>query len=122
VPENFLIPTYFGQFGDFTLSQTSGLEGLNLAAQGRANAIDDFTLFAVEEGSIKIPGAPAIKRIGDSLYGLPQVTDISVNVSNSNIDTSYSFKTISPRFNKNNRDIEKTLSKISNKIKKIKFR
>ena len=122
VPENFLIPTNFGQFGDFTLSQTSGLEGLNLAAQGRANAIDDFTLFAVEEGSIKIPGAPAIKRIGDSLYGLPQVTDISVNVSNSNIDTSYSFKTISPRFNKNNRDIEKTLSKISNKIKKIKFR
>ena len=122
VPENFLIPTNFGQFGDFTLSQTSGLEGLNLAAQGRANAIDDFALFAVEEGSIRIPGMPAIKRIGDSLYGLPQVTDISINVTNSNIETSYSFKTISPRFNKNNRDIEKNLSKISNKIKKIQLR
>jgi len=122
VPENFLIPTNFGQFGDFTLSQTSGLEGLNLAAQGRANAIDNFALFAVEEGSIKIPGAPAIKRVGDSLYGLPQVTDISINVTNSNVDTSYSFKTISPRFNKNNRDIEKNLSKISNKIKKFKLR
>ena len=122
VPENFLIPTNFGEFGDFTLSQTSGLEGLNLAAQGRANAIDDFTLFAVEEGSIKVPGAPAITRIGDTLYGLPQVTDISVSVSNSKIDTSYSFKTISPRFNKNNRDVEKNLSKISNKLKKIKFR
>ena len=122
VPENFLIPTNFGQFGDFTLSQTSGLEGLNLAAQGRANAIDDFALFAVEEGSIKIPGAPAIKRIGDTLYGLPQVTDISIDVTNSNVDTSYSFKTISPRFNKNNRDIEKNLSKISNKIKKFNLR
>ena len=122
MPENFLIPTNFGQFGDFTLSQTSGLEGLNLAAQGRANAIDDFALFAVEEGSIKIPGAPAIKRVGDSLYGLPQVTDISINVTNSNIETSYSFKTISPRFNKNNRDIEKNLSKISNKIKKFNLR
>ena len=117
-----MIPTNFGEFGDFTLSQTSGLEGLNLAAQGRANAIDDFTLFAVEEGSIKVPGAPAITRIGDTLYGLPQVTDISVSVSNSKIDTSYSFKTISPRFNKNNRDVEKNLSKISNKLKKIKFR
>ena len=122
VPENFLIPTNFGEFGDFTLSQTSGLEGLNLAAQGRANAIDDFALFAVEEGSITVPGAPAIKRIGDSLYGLPQVTDININVTNSNIDTSYTFKTISPRFNKNNRDIEKNLSKISNKVKKIQFR
>ena len=122
VPENFLIPTNFGQFGDFTLSQTSGLEGLNLAAQGRANAIDDFALFAVEEGSIKVPGVPAIKRIGNTLYGLPQITDISISVSNSNIDTSYSFKTISPRFNKNNRDVEKNLSKISNKLKKIKFR
>jgi len=122
VPENFLIPSNFGEFGGFTLSQTSGLTGLDLAAQGRANAIDDFALFAVEEGSITIPHAPAIKRIGDSLYGLPQVTDINTSMSNSQIETNYTFKTISPRFNKNNRDLEKNLSKISNKIKKFKIK
>lgn len=122
VPENFLIPTNFGQFGDFTLSQTSGLTGLDLAAQGRANAIDDFALFAVEEGSIAVPGAPAIKRVGETLYGLPQVTDMAIAVSNDNIETSYSFKTISPRFNKNNRDVERTLTKISNKLKKLDLR
>jgi hypothetical protein len=122
VPENFLIPTNFGQFGDFTLSQTSGLAGLNLAAQGRANAIDNFALFAVEEGSFTIPRAPAIKRIGDTLYGLQQVTDIRISMSSNNVETTYSFKTISPRFGKNNRDIEKNLTKISNKIKKFKLR
>jgi hypothetical protein len=122
VPENFLIPMNFGQFGGFSLSQTSGFEGLNLAAQGRANAIDNFSLFAVEEGSFTMPGLPAIKRIGDGLYGLPQVTDIKINVSSDRVETSYSFKTISPRFNKTNRDLEKNLTKISNKIKKIKLR
>lgn len=122
VPENFLIPMNFGQFGGFSLSQTSGFEGLNLAAQGRANAIDNFSLFAVEEGSFTMPGLPAIKRIGDGLYGLPQVTDIKINVSSDKVETAYSFKTISPRFNKTNRDLEKNLTKISNKIKKIKLR
>lgn len=122
VPENFLIPINFGAFGGFTLSQTSGMEGLNLAAQGRANSIDQFSLFAVEEGSFSMPGPPNIKRIGDGLYGLPQVTDIKINVSSDKVETSYSFKTISPRFNKINRDLERNLTKISNKVKKIKLR
>jgi hypothetical protein len=122
IPENFLIPTNFGQFGNFTLSQTSGFAGMNLAAQGRANAIDDFALFAIEEGSITIPGAPSIKRIGDSLYGIQQVTDIKISVNNDGIETTYSFKTISPKFGKNTRDLEQKLTKISNDIKKIKLR
>jgi hypothetical protein len=103
-------------------AQISTRHVLNLAAQGRANAIDNFSLFAVEEGSFTMPGLPAIKRIGDGLYGLPQVTDIKINVSSDKVETSYSFKTISPRFNKTNRDLEKNLTKISNKIKKIKLR
>lgn len=122
VPENFLIPINFGQFGSFSVSQTSGLTGLNLAAQGRANAIDSFALFAVEEGSIATTEAPLIKRIGDGLNGVQQITDIKVNVSNDRIETTYSFKTISPRFNKNNRDLEKNLTKISNSIKKLKLK
>ena len=122
IPENFLIPTNFGEFGTFTLSQTSGFTGMNLAAQGRANAIDDFALFAVEEGSITVPGAPSIKRIGESLYGIQQVTDIKISVNNDGIETTYSFKTISPKFGKNTRDLEQKLTKISNDIKKLKLR
>lgn len=121
LPENFLIPTNFGAFGDFKLKQISGLAGLNLAAQAKANAIDNFALFAQEQGSISVQGAPAIKRIGDSLFGIRNVTDIKVNVTNSTLKTSYSFKTISPRFGRNNADIEKKLTKISNKVKQIKL-
>jgi len=122
VPENFLIPTNFGPFGTYQLDQTSGFTGMNLAAQGRANSIDNFGLFALEEGSITFPGAPAIKRIGDSLYGIQQVTDVKINITNDNIETTYSFKTISPKFGKNTRDLEKKLTKISNDIKKLKLR
>jgi hypothetical protein len=122
VPENFLIPLNFGPFGTYDLSQTSGFAGMNLAAQGRANAIDNFGLFALEEGSITMPGAPSIKRIGDSLYGIPQVTDIKINVSSDHIETTYSFKTIAPKFGKNTRDLERRLTKISNEVKKLKLR
>lgn len=122
IPQNFLIPINFGEFGNFTLSQTSGFAGMNLAAQGRANSIDDFALFAVEEGSITVPGAPSIRRIGDSLYGIQQVTDIKISVSDGGIETTYSFKTLSPKFGKNTRDLEQKLTKISNDIKKLKLR
>ena len=122
MPENFLIPTNFGKFGNYTLNQISGFAGMNLSAQGRANAIDNFALFALEEGSITIPGAPSIKRIGDSLYGIQQVTDIKISVTNAAIETTYSFKTISPKFGKNTRDLEQKMNKISNDIKKLKLR
>ena len=140
VPENFLIPVNFGKFGwdnlvgwsgdppveggkpFASLSQTSGFTGMNLAGQGRANAIDNFGLFAIEEGSMTLPGAPGIVRIGDGLYGIPQISDIKINVTASNIETTYSFKTIAPRFGKNTRDLEKKLTKISNDIKKLKLR
>lgn len=121
LPENFLIPINLGSAQDFKLKQISGLAGLSMAAQGRANAIDDFALFAQEQGSISIQGPPAVKRIGDALYGIRNVTDIKVNVSNGSLKTSYSFKTISPKFGKNNKDVEKKLTKISNKLKKIKL-
>jgi hypothetical protein len=122
VPENFLIPTNLGPFGEYQLKQTSGFAGMNLAAQGRANAIDNFLLFALEEGKITFPGAPEIKRIGDAFYGIQHISDINISVSNDNIETSYSFKTIAPKFGKNNRELEKRLTKISNEIKKLKMR
>lgn len=140
VPENFLIPTNFGKFGwnnlqgwgndpptdggePFdSLKQLSGFAGMNLAGGARANSIDNFGLFAIEEGSMTIPGAPNILRIGDGLYGIPQITDIKINVTASNIETTYSFKTIAPKFGKNSRDLERKMTKISNDIKKLKLR
>lgn len=126
VPENFLIPTNFGPFGNgpsvYNLSQTSGFAGMNLAAQGRANAIDNFLLFALEEGTITFPGGPNIRRIGEGIYGIQQVSDLKINVSNDNIETTYTFKTIAPKFGKNTRELEKRLTKISNEIKKLKMR
>ena len=122
VPENFLIPLNFGKFGTYELSQLSGLAGMNLAAQARSNAIDNFALFAIEEGSFTVPGGPAIKRVGDGLYGLQQITDIKINVSNSQIETTYTFKTISPKFGKNPRELEKKIAKISNAVKQLRTR
>jgi hypothetical protein len=45
-----------------------------------------------------------------------------MNVTNDRIETTYSFKTIAPKFGKNTRDLEKKLTKISNDIKKLKLR
>lgn len=122
VPENFLIPINLGPFGEYQLNQVSGFAGMNLAAQGRANAIDNFLLFALEEGSITFPGAPQIRRVGDGLYGIQHINDLKINVSNDGIETTYGFKTIAPKFGKNTRDLEKRLTKISNEIKKLKLR
>jgi hypothetical protein len=44
-----------------------------------------------------------------------------VSVNNNSISTTYSFKTISPKFGKNNKDVEKRLTKISNAVKKMKL-
>lgn len=121
VPENFLIPINYGNYGSYSMTQTSGLDGMDLVAQSRVNSIDNYNAFAIEEGSITIPGGPSIKRIGDILYGLPRVTDLKVSISADKIETSYSFKTVMPKFGKNNRDIEKKINKISNLVKQRKM-
>ena len=50
------------------------------------------------------------------------MSDLKINVSNDNIETTYTFKTIAPKFGKNTRELEKKLTKISNEIKKLKMR
>lgn len=131
VPENFIIPLNFGPYGGYGINQTSGLTGMNLAGQGRANAIDNFGLFAVEEGTITIPGPPRIVRIGDALsltrngqsvQGIPNVTDIRISVGVDALETTYTFKTIAQKFGRNSRDLEKKLTKISNDIKRLKLK
>lgn len=117
VPENFIIPNY-GNFGT-TYSNYSGFNGLDLAGQAIANSIDDFNLFADEQGSVTIPGAPRVSKIGESLYGIQNVTDLQVNVSNAQIQTTYNFRTYTPRIAKTTRDYVKRLQRIANTVKKI---
>lgn len=127
VPENFIIPLYgtIPTGVTFSLDESlSGFAGLNLAGQSTANSIDNFLLFADEQGTITLPGAPKITSIGealvlDSLTIAPYVTDISVKMSNDNIETTYNFRTYSPRQSRTNRDIIKKIQKMSNSIKSI---
>jgi hypothetical protein len=97
VPENFLIPIY----GDldppgFNLAENfSGTAGVNKAGQAIANAIDGYKPFAVEEGSLTIPGPPIIEKIGDRIqideYVGPIVTDIVCRVTANSVETEYRF-------------------------------
>ena len=55
------------------------------------------------------------------MTGKQNVSDVKVSVTNAAISTTYSFKTISPRLQRNNKDVEKRLTKISNAVKKLKL-
>lgn len=90
---------------------------MNLAGQAYANSIDNFDLFAEEQGTITIPGAPLITNIADALLGGPLVTDISINLSAGSLQTTYNFRTYAPRAGRSNRDLIKRVEKISNTIK-----
>ena len=129
VPENFLLP----EFGvatnpfnfNFNLTNTiSGLAGMNLAGQAKANSIDGSSLFAEEQGTLTMAGAPLISKIGDALYlndsviG-PYITDISIKMNENSIETVYNFRTYTPRQNRTNRDIIKNITKLSNTVKKV---
>ena len=133
VPENFLIPIYGTLttnwqvvdengslnrvIGQVKGTSISGFAGMNLAGQAIANSIDNFSLFAQEEGNLTIPGLPIVTRIGQTLLNGPRVTDISVSVNNSKVETTYNFRTLSPRIGKTSKELVKTLRKISNTVK-----
>lgn len=121
-PENYLLPVYGGypsipSYGPTIGSTLSGFQGMNLAGQAYANSIDNFDLFAEEQGTITLPGAPLIVTIADALLGGPLVTDISVSVKPDGLETTYNFRTYSPRVGRTNREMIKKLDKISNTIK-----
>lgn len=123
-PENYLLPVFGGfptipSYGPTIGSTISGFQGMNLAGQAYANAIDNFDLFAAEQGTITIPGAPLVMNIADALLGGPLVTDISVNIKPDGLETTYNFRTYAPRAGRTNRDFIKRLEKVSNTIKNM---
>ena len=125
VPENFIFPI-FGNLNSPNAptfsSQLSGFVGLNYAGQAIANSIDGYGQFASEDGSITIPGAPLIKRIGDSLLDGPYITDLSVTVNSEGISTRYGFNSVTSRTGKTNTDIVTKLRRISSNITKNKIK
>lgn len=133
VPENYLIPVYgttpiswqvINKDGEVVRvvenikgTSLSGFAGMNLAGQAIANSIDDFSLFAQEQGSVTIPGLPLITKLG--LYLLsegPRITDISIDFDNTQVKTIYNFRSLSPRLGKENRELVRRLRRISNAV------
>jgi hypothetical protein len=133
VPENFIIPIYGTNNVNWQImrpdgsvdrvvesikgSSLSGMAGLNLAGQATANSIDNFSLFAQEEGNITIPGLPIIGRLGTKILNGPRITDLNISFSNNQVQTTYNFRSLSPRYGKTNKDIIKRLQKLSNTAK-----
>ncbi len=123
VPEEFLLPLY-GSLSPsgFSLTENiSGFIGMNFAGQAIANSIDGYRLFAAEEGSITVPGAPLISKIGDALFAFPglYVTDISISQNATSISTSYTFSSVNPRSGKATKDVVNRIRNISSKIKQL---
>ncbi len=129
VPENFMIPVYGTTNVNWNIvnpsGQTtrvidsvngtvlSGMAGMNLAGQAIANSIDNFSLFAQEEGNMTIDGLPIITRVGNVLLNGPRVTDINVSFEEGKVKTTYNFRSLSPRYGKNDRELLKQLRKLS---------
>ena len=129
VPENFMIPIYgtintnwqvTDSDGNVTRNissvngtSLSGFAGMNLAGQAIANSIDDFSLFAQEEGNVTLNGLPIITKVGQVLFNGPRITDISISFNNSEILTTYNFRTLTPRAGKNSKELLKQLRKIA---------
>jgi hypothetical protein len=123
VPENFIFPVY----GTLSSSDSnapsfsgvlSGFYGMNLAGQAIANSIDGYGQFAAEDGSLTIPGAPLVKRIGDALLGGPYITSINVSVGVQGITTQYTFNSVTSRSGKTNADIVNKIRRVSGAITK----
>lgn len=133
VPENFLIPVYGTENVNWQVKDSngsvtrvvknikgtvlSGFAGLNLAGQAIANSIDNFSLFAQEEGSVTIQGLPLITKLGQFLFDGPRITDLNISFSNNQVSTTYNFKSLTPRYGKSDRELLKKLRKVSNTVK-----
>lgn len=129
VPENFMIPVYGSTAVNWNIvnkdgetvrvldsingTVLSGIAGMNLAGQAIANSIDNFSLFAQEEGSMTIDGLPIISKVGSVLFNGPRVTDINVNFDGGQVKTTYNFRSLSPRYGKTDRELLKKLRKLS---------
>ena len=119
VPENYIIPATITIDGtQYTL--TSGLAGLNLVGQAKSNTVDNFDFLFTEQGSVTSPGLPSITNLGASLVtNGPLVSDISVSISATNIQTTYNMKTFAPKLGRTNKRFIDNISRLGKKIQSI---
>ncbi len=119
VPENYVLPVDININGvDLTL--TSGYAGMDLAGQLLANSVANFDYLFTEQASVTIPGYPKITNLGKSLVeNGPLVSDISVSISASRVETQYNMKTFAPKFGRANEYIVRRLNKFSQKFSRI---
>ena len=123
VPENYIFPLYgtlVPPAGSYSLSfteQLSGFVGMNYAGQAVANSIDGYGQFALEQGSVTLPGAPAISRIGDALFtNGPFVTELSIKAGVQSVETTYTFASATNKAGRTNSDVAKKIRSISTAI------
>ena len=119
VPENYIIPTTI-TIGGVTYTLVSGLAGLNTVAQAKANTVDNFTALFTESASLTRPGLPQITSLGQSLVtNGPLVSDISVNISSTEVNTTYAMKTFQPKLGRTNKSLINTITKLGRQVKSI---
>jgi len=121
-PENYVSPVYgtlsstdFNYFSDL-----SGMTGLNKAGQAFANSIDGYRLFANENGSITLPGAPLINEIGDIFFSgdpndITYIMSMSVQASPNGMTTTYNFGSNQPRLDSIPKEYADKIKKFSDR-------
>lgn len=108
----------YEQLDDLVPENYLNYSTMNTVAQLLANSVENFDFLYVEQGSISMAGLPKVTHLGQSLVeNGPLVSDISINVSASEITTNYSMKTFAPKFGRIGKYYADKITKIISKIK-----
>lgn len=96
-----------------------GYAAMNLAAYSRvSSALTNMQI--AEGGTLEVTGLPAVLLGGELIAGGPLVTDISCDVGQNGVTTSYRMQTWTPRFGKVAKQFTDRMQKIALKNEKIK--
>ena len=116
VPENYILPSDVS-FGGVPVTITSGYDGMNTVGRLMANTVENFDFLFTEEGSLSMAGYPRVTNLGQALIdGGPLVSDISVNISATEVITSYNMTTFAPKFGRAGKYLIDKLTRLARRI------
>ena len=116
VPENYILPSDVS-FGGVPVTITSGYDGMNTVGRLMANTVENFDFLFTEEGSLSMAGYPRVTNLGQALIdGGPLVSDISVNISATEVVTSYNMTTFAPKFGRAGKYLIDKLTRLARRI------
>jgi hypothetical protein len=122
VPEKYILPSSVS-FGGTLIEIASGYDGMNTVGRLMANTVENFDFLFTEEGSLTIAGYPQITHLGQALVeGGPLVSDISVNITASQVTTSYNMTTFAPKFGRTNKYLLDRLTSLARRMENGKQR